>query len=37
MQGALGYSLSHGSCNKHFVTVSKKGAFFGKGNFVDTK
>jgi hypothetical protein len=30
MQGALGYSWPHGPCNKHFMIVSKKGAFLEK-------
>jgi hypothetical protein len=37
MQGALGYSWSQGPCNKHFVTVSKKSAFSGRGSSIDTK
>ncbi len=37
MQGALGYYWLHGPCNKHFVTVSKGGAFSGKGSSADTK
>ncbi len=37
MQGALGYSSPHDPCNKHFVTVSKKGLFFGRGSSVNTK
>jgi hypothetical protein len=37
MQGALGYSWSHGQCNKHFVTISKRGAFSGRESSTDTK
>jgi len=37
MQGVLGYSWPHGLCNKHFVIVSKRGAFSVKGSFADTK
>jgi hypothetical protein len=37
MQGALGYYWLQGLCNKHFVTLSKKGAFFGRGSSINTK
>ncbi len=37
MQGALGYSWPHDPCNKHFVTVSKRGVFSGRKSSTDTK
>jgi hypothetical protein len=36
MQGALGYFWPQDSCKKHFVTVSKRGVFFGRGSFANT-
>ncbi len=37
MQGALAYSWPHDSCNKHFVTVWKRGVFFKRGSSANTK
>jgi len=37
MQGALGYFWLHSPCNKHFVTILKKGTFFGRRSLANTK
>jgi hypothetical protein len=33
----IGVFLSHDLCNKHFVTVSKRGVFSGRGSSTNTK
>jgi len=37
MRSAFGSSSLHSLCNKHFVTISKRGAFFGRKSSTDAK